>query len=235
MADLARLHLRDQILNCSSCPLHKDVDSPVPFAGPSPTRVAVMGEAPAELEQKECKPFVGPAGSRLQALMKGVGIDLASIFWLNSVSCMPFHEGRGRAPINNEIQACEKNRMDQLRLSGAEWVLLTGNIPLQVFRPDLRIGKARGRPFLLVRHGIQMKAFPVFHPSAVLRNPKWEPDLVSDLRAFKHILDMDPGTPLAEICWTTCVVCDEADEEWTFDEDGMVYCRNCIKKSPCHR
>ena len=170
---------------------------------------------------------MGPAGKLLRQGLTDVGLDVAAITFINTASCWPKKEdGRGRAPLPDEVKACAVNREDQLTLSGAEFVLLTGNVPLQAYRWDLKISKARAHQF--VRAGRRM--FPIFHPAAVLRNPGWKRDFEADLQTFAKLVE-DPELEIP----LTCVYCSRDDDQveyWRFDDDGIEFCEKCYVLSP---
>lgn len=224
-----KIELRDRILTCTSCSLNERCTAPVPWSGPVPAEVAVLGEAPGEQEDAQGAPFVGPSGKLLKQALIDAGFDVNELAFINTASCYPNDGGRGRAPLPTEVEACAPNREAQLALVGAKFVLLTGNVPLQAYRPDLRISKARAHPFQ--RDGRVL--FPVFHPAAVLRNGGWRADFEADLRLFAKLTsgsskDWWPITP-------TCVVCGKDEQKieyWRMDRDGIPYCNQCWVLSP---
>jgi uracil-DNA glycosylase family 4 len=222
--------VRAQVLECDRCDLVKRCTSPVPFHGPTPAEVTVLGEAPGKQEDTQGKPFVGPAGQLLRRLMTEVGLDPDVLCWVNTASCYPTREddGRGRAPLPTEVEACANNREAQLELAASRYVILTGNVPLQAYRPDLRIGKMHGRAFSKDTSGKQMwpMLYPVYHPAAVLRNPAWETDLKADLSRFVELKNMGEKWTVAGP--ETCVVCGLPPERETvafhWDAQGVPYC-----------
>lgn len=224
-----KLELRERILTCTSCSLNERCAAPVAWSGPVPAKVAVLGEAPGKQEDDQGAPFVGPSGTLLKESLKSAGFNIPELAFINTASCFPNDEGRGRAPTPTEVRSCAQNREDQLALVGAEFVLLTGNVPLQAYRPDLRISKARAHP--MKRGGRVL--FPVFHPAAILRNAGWRADFEADIRLFLKLTNHDskawwPITP-------TCVVCGKPEEKieyWRMDRDGIPYCNKCWVLSP---
>jgi DNA polymerase len=223
-----RLVVRENILACTACDLHLYAKAPVPFSGPSPSNVVVMAEAPGSTEDTEGRPLVGAAGTRLRKLMTIAGFNPDEVLMMNTVSCIPRDEagGKGRAPKPVEVESCRPHLRAQLALAQPNWVILTGNVPLRVFRPEMRVGMARGRPFSLMRWGIRAKAIPVFHPSAVLRNPDWEPQLLKDLQAIHEWVEGGKG--LLDILPATCYTCGRSDL-WCVDDDGCVFCEDHLK------
>lgn len=218
---------------CTRCPLHAAGNGPVPFTGRVPAELAILGEAPGRQEDEIGKPFQGPAGRYMRQQLKGAGIDPDAAFICNTVSCYPRHEGASTAkPYREEIVACGVNCDDQLRLSGARFVLLFGSVPLQRFRPDLTIGRMHGRPFLS-RDGYVM--FSAYHPSYALRKKGGAEAFYTDIQEFAKVFATrnDPN-PLA---WhskarTDCVGCGRTEEEaeWVrWNSDGLIYCDRCWK------
>ena len=62
--------LRDAEQKCTRCPLYKDATQVVPGEGPARARIMLVGEQPGDQEDKQGKPFVGPAGGVLVRLLK---------------------------------------------------------------------------------------------------------------------------------------------------------------------
>lgn len=93
---------------CTRCPLAGTRTQVVFGSGRSDARLVVVGEAPGQTEDREGRPFVGPAGQQLRALLQDAGLDLADAYLTNVVLCHPPGEdGKGdRTPANDEIEAC---------------------------------------------------------------------------------------------------------------------------------
>lgn len=221
----SRLEVREQILSCRACDLCRVGSGPVPFTGGSPSRVAVLCEAPGAQEDKQGIPLVGPAGKLLRRAFEEAEIDFDSTFRFNTCSCL----SKG-PPTPEQITACEGNRQSQLDLADPEWVLVFGNVALSTFRPDLKISKARTHIF---SHAGRMW-YPTFHPSAALRHRGTEQKLIDDLKLFKIILEHPEPNLLASV---DCLVCGvdvedmaEHDLALHFDEMGGSYCEDCWSK-----
>lgn len=228
-AHMNRLAVRAQVLTCEACELSARCTAPVPMSGQFSAKLAVLGEAPGAEEDAQGEPFVGPAGRTLRAAMRNVGLNPDEFAYLNTVSCFPNRDGKGRAPMLGEVQACAQNREDQLHVSGAAWVILTGNVPLQAYRPDLRIGRAHGQPIVKLGSD-KIVMFPVYHPAAVLRNRSWLTEFERDLSTFKEMVDRDAWA------WVPirCVSCGRVEDAMTrlyVDDWGVNYCQDCAPAS----
>lgn len=187
--------VHDAIVSCTACPLRgkRWVTAPVPFAGPIPADFMVIGEAPGRREDREGMPFVGPAGQLLRAMLEDAGLDASRGFFCNTVSCWP--DG---TPDEVAVKACRKHLDRQMAVAGTPFVLLTGNVPLVSFRPDLRVGAVAGTAF--VRGG---RVFmPVHHPAWVLRNRNERERVVEDLLRFADLVkgEVSPATHFGTMC-----------------------------------
>lgn len=204
---LSRLDVVGQVLTCTACELHAQCTAPVAFRGPTPTRVAVVGEAPGEMEDQQGEPFVGPAGQLLTQLL--IEIGLTDVALVNSVSCFPHG-----TPTWDHVRACAVNKQVQLDLIDPEFVLLVGRVALKATRPDLDIKRGRGRPFL--DHG--RVHYATYHPAAALRRDSYLQSMRDDLVGFKRLLTTAwyQGIP------DECAAC--AIEAVWWEDSGLGWC-----------
>lgn len=198
-----RLAIREDILDCTRCELSGKVTSPVPFFGPVPNRLAVLGEAPGEQEDLRGQPFIGPAGQLARKIMGELGLDPESMTWINTVSCFP----RG-TPTEDHVKACAYHRERQLEAVSPEFLLIYGQVALQALRPDLMIKRGRGRPFM---HN-DIVCMAVYHPSAVLRRSLMEQPFREDLLRF---IEMVSGG---------------RDKWWEFVPDRCAWCLDYVDR-----
>ena len=73
------------ILACTKCPLHLTRTNAVPGEGPSQASIMFIGEGPGAQEDRQGKPFVGPAGKLLSELLESVGLSRREVFITNMV------------------------------------------------------------------------------------------------------------------------------------------------------
>jgi uracil-DNA glycosylase len=225
--------VREQILECTACELHTVGRGPVPFSGPTPAVLAVVGEAPGRQEDELGEPFIGPAGQLLRKALVDAGIPPATVFFCNPVSCFP-----DATPTKEHLHACATNLEAQLELAEPTWVLAVGNVALSTIRPDLRISRAHGHLFWPAGYGTFPAWFPTFHPSAALRTARTETVMRSDIAKLAAMVGADRSG------WTRfvsddCLGCGTSPEEmadhdmWlTFDDTGGSYCNECFQRSP---
>src|SRR5437879_6356469 len=169
----ARVEVRRSVTNCTSCGLYRDCRSPVPFSGPSPARIAVVGEAPGEKEDQECRPFVGPSGQLAHAWVAKLGLS-DEVAWVNVVSCYPH-----RTPTRQEVDACRGNLERQLGLLAPTYLLLLGGVAVSSWWPKILMGEIRGLWWRAKLRGMDSPpwALSTWHPAAVLRNRHLQRDV----------------------------------------------------------
>jgi len=175
------------IKTCAGCQLYHTRKNAVPWSGPAPAPIAVLGEGPGMLEDEQGKPFVGSAGQLLNKLLKEIDLDRDKIFVFNTVCCRP---PNNRTPLPDELVACEKNMRTQLDISEAKLVVLLGATALSIFKPGEAVGAWRGRWFIAGDRVF----FATYHPAAALRSPDRLKDMREDFQTLKklaRVIDYD--------------------------------------------
>lgn len=216
----SRLDVTELVVTCTRCPLHAQSSGPVAFTGPNPCSIAIMGEAPGAQEDRQGKPFVGPAGELLRSHLRELEIDPDECFICNTVSCFP-----SGPPSKEAIHACRPNRLAQLQLADPTWVLLLGKVALGAIKSQLKISVARCRPFRFDDAGAVY--FATYHPAAALRNGDYARDMSADLKVFaKMVGDGIEGwkSYIVHTCWE----CDSAEVVWY----GAEHSAWCEKHAP---
>lgn len=184
----------DQVRACRRCPLGSSCKSPVPFSGPVPAHIAVIGEAPGRQEDDAGQPFIGPAGQVARTGLLSAGIDPDSVAWLNVVSCFP-----NRTPTELEVRECWMNLHDQLEVITPSFCLLFGGVAVSAWWQNVRIGEVRGRWWKLDgirggRQGTSMGERPwamaTWHPAAILRNRGLHKEMMADIAEFARVANM---------------------------------------------
>jgi DNA polymerase len=102
--------LKEAAEGCTRCDLYRNATQVVFSEGPADARLMFVGEAPGDQEDRQGRPFVGPAGQLFDRALLDAGIDRASVYLTNAVKHFKF-EPRGRRrihakPDNSEIAAC---------------------------------------------------------------------------------------------------------------------------------
>jgi DNA polymerase len=95
---------------CETCPLADSGRPGVPGEGPSNARIAVVGEQPGDLEDRQGRPFVGPAGQVLMEAFAAVGWRREDVYLTNAVKHFRYRvQGTRRIHENPEryqVEVC---------------------------------------------------------------------------------------------------------------------------------
>jgi uracil-DNA glycosylase len=188
--------LREAAKGCEGCDLYLAATQTVFGEGPTGARVVFVGEQPGDAEDRQGRPFVGPAGGVFDKALAAAGIDRKLSYVTNAVKHFSF-EPRGKArlhkkPRPGEVRACAPWLRAELAVVKPDVLVLLGATAAQaVWGPAFRITKERG----VVKSGDLAKAIlATIHPSAVLRAPDDDArkqlfdSLVSDLRLVAKLL-----------------------------------------------
>ena len=182
--------LEQQCLACQKCAL-SDTRTNVVFGVGSPTaEVMFIGEGPGENEDLQGEPFVGRAGQLLDDMLEIIDLSRKSnVYIANIVKCRP---PQNRDPLNTEQEACIGYLRNQVALIRPKIIVCLGRIAaMKVIKEDFKITKEHGQWF--ERNGVHMMA--MFHPAAVLRDPRRRPEAFEDLKKLEK--------KIREICTRT--------------------------------
>ena len=170
------------VRNCTDCPLASGRTHAVPGEGNPQADVMFIGEAPGFQEDRQGRPFVGPAGKLLDGLLASIGTNRDDVFIANMVKCRP---PDNRDPAPRELAACTKFLDRQIELVNPKLIVTLGRFAFGRYFPGEGITKARGR----LREKDGRKIFPVLHPAAVLRRDELRPTMIEDFKAISEILE----------------------------------------------
>lgn len=102
--------LRQQAENWQPARMLGSLRETMVFATGNPeARVMFVGEAPGYQEEKEREPFVGPAGQKLNDILKAMGISREEVYLSNLVKFRPSMTSQttnNRKPTPEEMAAC---------------------------------------------------------------------------------------------------------------------------------
>lgn len=162
------------------CPLGKTRNKPVPGEGNSRAPIFVIGEAPGYEEDLTGKPFVGRSGELLDKIFSACGFNRNEhLFIGNIIKCRP---PNNRTPSPEEIRSCIPYLFRQIELINPTIQILLGASALSsLIDKNLKISKERGKWIQRNDRWIM----PVYHPSALLRNPSLKKESWED---FKKII-----------------------------------------------
>jgi uracil-DNA glycosylase len=182
--------LREAAEHCEGCPLFANATQTVFGAGPARADVVMVGEQPGDVEDRQGKPFVGPAGRLLDRLLEEAGIDRKRVYVTNAVKHFKWTpRGKRRLhskPNSREIFACRPWLEAELEAITPELLVLLGATAAQsLLGAQFRITKHRGEPMETQWSPWTMATY---HPSALLRSidqpgeDQLRSDFLSDLK-----------------------------------------------------
>ena len=181
MDTLADLACRVTI--CTDCPLHVGRTNAVPGEGPADAEILFIGEGPGFHEDRQGRPFVGPAGNFLEDLLQSIGMTREQVFIANMVKCRP---PENRDPTPAEISACSKYLDRQIELLDPLLIVTLGRFSTARFLPNQTISRVRGR----LRTVGGRHVFPIMHPAAGLRRQEMRAGIEEDFAKIPGLLDV---------------------------------------------
>ncbi len=182
--------LRDEVLKCQKCGLAKTRNKVIFGEGNNRAPVFIIGEAPGGDEDMIGRPFVGVSGQLLDKILAACGFTRKEhVFISNIIKCRP---PGNRVPQPDETRICKPYLLKQIELIDPKIIILLGATALKnMLGPELRITRLRGT-WMEWEGRLVM---PVFHPSALLRNPDLKRDTWEDFKKivfkYREIVDAE--------------------------------------------
>jgi uracil-DNA glycosylase len=188
--------LRKAAAGCRACALWQTGTQTVFGEGPARAEVMLVGEQPGDQEDKQGRPFVGPAGRVLDEALELAGIDRGRTYLTNAVKHFKW-EARGTRRIHakpawSEQMACKPWLEAELAVVRPRVLVCLGATAAQsLLGKQFRVTKERGR---WLESDLAEYVTATIHPSAVLRERDTESRrralaaLVADLKLVDSVL-----------------------------------------------
>ena len=177
------------VSSCTQCDLHRGRTNAVPGEGAPEAEIMFIGEGPGVQEDRQGRPFVGPAGRFLEELLASIGLTRPQVYIANMVKCRP---PQNRDPLPLEIGACSVYLNRQIELIDPALIVTLGRFSLARFFPGESISRARGR----VREKDGRRIYPIMHPAAALYRQEMRGAIEEDFRRIPEILAQARQQPL---------------------------------------
>ena len=190
--------LRTAASACTGCELHQHATQTVFGEGPPTASIVLVGEQPGDAEDRQGRPFVGPAGELLDRALAEAGIARDEVYVTNAVKHFAW-EPRGkrrihRTPRLSEMRACRPWIEAELAALAPRVIVCLGATAAQtLLGPQARVNALRGR--VLPSQAWARAIVVTLHPAAVLRaadeaaQAAAYASLVEDLRLAVRIPD----------------------------------------------
>ncbi len=187
--------LRATAMECHACPLYENATQTVFGEGPADAKLMLVGETPGDQEDRQGRPFVGPAGKLLDRCLETAGIERDKAYVSNVVKHFKWTP-RGKRRIHSkpnakEIRACEPWLLAEIAAVKPHVLVCLGATAAQaLLGADFRVTQRRGE---LVPSNLAPRVLATIHPSALLRADLEARDaeialFVADLRKATHAL-----------------------------------------------
>jgi len=192
----------DEVTKCHACPLrdHPEVNAPVPGEGPLVCSIMIIGRNPGALENQSGRPFIGPAGQRLDEMLRQVHMPRDRCYVTNSLKC--FTIGNAPPPTPLLYQCAELHLAKELAEVRPQMILVMGKEAQRAVKHlhELRAGipTTEGKPKKVklpapiqweYQDGETVSHVPIYymvHPSAALRSPEFNARLLKQSRALLY-------------------------------------------------
>jgi len=186
--------IASEVRVCVKCPLWKGRRKAVPGEGDISAYVMFVGEAPGYWEDTKGLPFVGAAGKVLDTLLEKIKLPRENVFITNVVKCRP---PENRDPQPNEIKTCTSLYLNRqialvqpkiivsLGRHSTAYILSKAGLETKTIEG---ITQLHGKVFKAKFLKLPVTVIPMFHPAAVLHNPKYRDALERDFELLKNEL-----------------------------------------------
>jgi DNA polymerase len=169
--------LRAAAAGCQACDLWKTGTQTVFGEGSAAADVVLVGEQPGDQEDKQGRPFVGPAGRVLDEALEEAGIDRSKVYVTNVVKHFKWTQqlkskGQGKRRIHKkpnaeEVSACKPWLSAELEAVKPRMLICLGATAAQaLLGRSFRVTKYRGHQ---VDSDLAPMVMATVHPSSILR------------------------------------------------------------------
>lgn len=165
-----------EVRACTKCALCQNTRNGVPGEGNAHAEVMLIGEGPGYNEDRQGRPFVGPAGHFLDELLATVGLDRGGVFITNVVKHRP---PDNRDPLPEEIAACSDYLTRQIAAINPKVLVTLGRYSMARFFPAAKISTIHGQAKLI--NGRIVVA--MYHPAAALHQQTLRQTVIDDFKA----------------------------------------------------
>jgi uracil-DNA glycosylase family 4 len=191
--------IRDDLGDCTRCPLHKLGRKQIVFGVGNPrAELMFVGEGPGADEDAQGEPFVGRAGQLLNNMIKAMGIRRQDVYIANVVKCRP---PGNRTPEREECETCSPFLMRQIAVLKPKVVVALGAVAAKnLLAINAPMSELRGRFYDFTPAGARSsdpswqgaKLAVTYHPAFLLRDPRQKGEAWKDLQMVMKYLGLKP-------------------------------------------
>ncbi|MBV9231282.1 MAG: uracil-DNA glycosylase [Chloroflexi bacterium] len=170
-----------EVSTCSKCNLCKGRTKAVPGEGTPNAKILFIGEGPGFHEDRQGRPFVGPAGQFLDELLASINLKRADVFITNVVKCRP---PNNRDPLPEEIDACNDYLDRQIAALKPHVIVTLGRYSMTKFFGNEKISAIHGR----ARKKDGYICIAMYHPAAGLHQASLKDAIREDFRKIPLVI-----------------------------------------------
>jgi DNA polymerase len=178
--------IRDEMGDCTRCPLHSGRNKLVFGDGSASARLMFVGEGPGADEDAQGLPFVGRAGQLLNNMIAAMGLKREEVYIANVVKCRP---PGNRVPEPEEGATCSPFLFRQIDVVRPEVLVALGATAATYLLGHRQpLAGLRGRV-----HSVRgTKLIVTYHPAYLLRDPRQKKEAWADLQIAMRELGLKP-------------------------------------------
>lgn len=170
-----------EVATCSKCNLCKGRTRAVPGEGNTRAKILFIGEGPGFHEDRQGRPFVGPAGQFLEELLSSINLKRSDVFITNVVKCRP---PNNRDPLPEEIQACDNYLDRQIAAIKPQVIVTLGRYSMAKFFGSEKISTIHGR----ARKKDGYICIAMYHPAAGLHQASLKDVIREDFKKIPLLI-----------------------------------------------
>ena len=169
--------IREDLGDCTRCPLHKQGRKQIVFGVGDPrAELMFIGEAPGADEDQQGEPFVGRAGQLLTNMIKAMGLTREQVYIANIIKCRP---PGNRTPERDECETCSPFLMRQIAAIQPKVIVALGAVAARtLLAVNAPMSEFRGRWYDF--RGTKLSV--TYHPAFLLRDPRQKKETWKDLQ-----------------------------------------------------
>ncbi|MBE1161844.1 UdgX family uracil-DNA binding protein [Dyella acidiphila] len=162
--------LKNRAMRCQACPLWAPATQTVFGKGRANAPLMLIGEQPGDREDKQGRPFTGPAGALLQRALDAAELQHTDIYLTNVMKHFKF-ERHGKTRLHKRASAAEQAicrrwlAAEMLQLQPVAVIALGAMAAQTLFGRDFRLTSELG----VWRQLPRFVGLGTWHPSAILR------------------------------------------------------------------
>ncbi len=166
---------------CTKCDLCKGRTKAVPGEGNPQADILFIGEGPGFNEDRQGRPFVGPAGQFLDELLASINLKRSDVFITNVVKCRP---PNNRDPEPDEIAACNDYLDRQIAAINPGVIVTLGRHSMAKFFGSEKVSVIHGH----ARKIDGRVCIAMYHPAAGLHQASLKDTIRADFKKIPLII-----------------------------------------------